>query len=57
MRQLAIVLACALAPSITGAQFPDRVQPGARVRLWIPEAYNQENGIIPTTTLPTSDPR
>lgn len=44
MRQLLAVLACAVAPSLAGAQFPDRVQPGARVRLWIPEAYNQENG-------------
>lgn len=44
MRQLAIVLACALVPSLAAAQFPDRVQPGARVRLWIPETYNQENG-------------
>jgi hypothetical protein len=34
----------ALGPTIAAAQFPERVQTGARVRVWIPEAYQQENG-------------
>lgn len=34
----------ALGPALAAAQFPDRVQTGVRVRVWIPEAYRQENG-------------
>jgi hypothetical protein len=33
----------AVGPTVVAAQFPDRVQPGARVRVWIYEAYQQEN--------------
>jgi hypothetical protein len=36
-----LLLAVALTP--VGAQFPDRVQPGVRVRVWLPEPYMQEN--------------
>ena len=43
MRAVVIALTIALAPSLASAQFPDRVQPGARVRVWLPEPYNQEN--------------
>jgi hypothetical protein len=32
-----------LLPSIASAQFPDRVQPGVRVRVWLPEPFVQEN--------------
>ena len=34
----------ALGPALAAAQFPDRVQTGVRVRVWIPEPYQQENG-------------
>lgn len=34
----------ALGPAVAAAQFPERVQTGARVRVWIPELYQQENG-------------
>ena len=33
----------ALGPAIAAAQFPERVQTGVRVRVWIPEQYPQEN--------------
>jgi hypothetical protein len=33
----------AAAPVVASAQFPDRVQPGARVRVWLPEPQPQEN--------------
>lgn len=33
----------ALGPALGGAQFPDRVQPGVRVRVWLEEPYMQEN--------------
>lgn len=31
-----------LLPAVAGGQFPDRVQPGARVRVWLPEPFMQE---------------
>ena len=31
-------------PGTAQAQFPERVQTGARVRVWIPEPYRQEQG-------------
>jgi hypothetical protein len=31
-------------PSLALAQFPDRVQSGARVRVWVPDAYPQDQG-------------
>ena len=44
MRPLFAALAfLALGPALAAAQFPDRVQTGVRVRVWIPEAYQQEN--------------
>ena len=33
-----------LVPAIAAAQFPERVQTGVRVRVWIPEPYMQRNG-------------
>lgn len=33
----------AVGPATATAQFPERVQPGARVRVWLPEAQQQEN--------------
>jgi hypothetical protein len=41
---LAAVALLALGQRTAAAQFPDRVQPGARVRVWIPEPYLQANG-------------
>ena len=41
---LAVLALIALGPTIAAAQFPDRVQTGVRVRVWIPESYQQENG-------------
>jgi len=44
MRPLLATLALlALGPTIAAAQFPDRVQTGVRVRVWIPEQRQQEN--------------
>ena len=31
-------------PAVANAQFPEGVQSGARVRVWIPEAYLQDQG-------------
>ena len=44
-----VVLACALAglaasPAALRAQFPADVRVGTRVRVWLPEAYRQEEG-------------
>lgn len=45
MRLLSVALATlTLLPSVASAQFPERVQPGVRVRVWLPEAYQQEGG-------------
>ena len=43
MRALFIV-GCFLLPSVAGAQFPDDVRAGTRVRVWIPEAARQAEG-------------
>jgi hypothetical protein len=37
----ALILAASAATA--GAQFPERVQPGVRVRVWLPETQQQEN--------------
>jgi len=31
-------------PAVAQAQFPSEVKPGARVRVWLPEPYRQEDG-------------
>ncbi len=44
MRRLVIAAAMLAASSATaGAQLSERVQPGVRVRVWLPEAQQQEN--------------
>ena len=43
MRLLIVSLLLA-APGLAFAQFPAEVQPGARVRVWIPETNRQEEG-------------
>lgn len=44
MRRTTILTALMLFPSVASAQFPDHVQSGARVRVWVPEPYTQEQG-------------
>jgi hypothetical protein len=45
MRRHTMLLAVlAFLPAIAAAQFPDRVQNGVRVRVWVPEPYMQEQG-------------
>ncbi|MEX2177083.1 MAG: hypothetical protein WD801_00135 [Gemmatimonadaceae bacterium] len=45
MRPFLLALALtSLVPTPAHAQFTERVQTGARVRVWIPEAYLQEQG-------------
>lgn len=45
MRHCTVPLAVlAFLPALAEAQFPDRVQSGMRVRLWVPEPYTQEHG-------------
>jgi hypothetical protein len=41
MRILVVVALCLTAP-VANAQFPAEVQPGTRVRVWIPETIRQE---------------
>jgi hypothetical protein len=44
MRQVITALALlAVGSRVAAAQFPDRVQPGVRVRVWLPEPQPQEN--------------
>lgn len=44
MRHVITALALLTAGStVAAAQFPDRVQPGVRVRVWLPEPHPQEN--------------
>lgn len=38
-----IILALALTPALALSQFPSRVQPGVRVRVWLPESQQQEH--------------
>jgi hypothetical protein len=42
MRLLLLIGFLLAAPRLVGAQFPADVQPGTRVRVWIPEAVRQE---------------
>jgi hypothetical protein len=44
MRLLIVVSLLLAAPRLAVAQFPAEVQPGTRVRVWIPEANRQEQG-------------
>jgi hypothetical protein len=44
MRLPAIVVFALLLPAAARAQFPERIREGARVRVWLPEAYQQEQG-------------
>jgi hypothetical protein len=44
MRQFVIAAALALYPALAIAQFPTRVQPGVRVRVWLPEGQQQRGG-------------
>ncbi len=45
MRQLLVAAAMLVAGTLpAAAQFPESVQPSARVRVWLPEAQQQENG-------------
>jgi hypothetical protein len=44
MRHSMILAALTFLPSLAAAQFPDRVQNGVRVRVWVPEPYTQEQG-------------
>ena len=42
MRLLIVISFLFAAPRLAGAQFPAEVQPGTRVRVWIPETVRQE---------------
>ncbi|MDQ6689309.1 MAG: hypothetical protein M3Z18_02255 [Gemmatimonadota bacterium] len=42
MRALVVIGLLLAAPGLAGAQFPTEVQPGTRVRVWIPETIRQE---------------
>jgi len=42
MRLLIVVSLLLATPRLAVAQFPAEVQPGTRVRVWIPEANRQE---------------
>jgi hypothetical protein len=45
MRHVVIAAAMlAFSSATAGAQFPQRVQSGVRVRVWLPEAHQQESG-------------
>jgi len=44
MRILVVIGLLLAAPRVVNAQFPAEVQPGTRVRVWIPEAIRQEDG-------------
>jgi len=44
MRLFIISAMLLAAPGLAAAQFPSEVQPGARVRVWIPEAARQNEG-------------
>src|SRR5438046_617007 len=44
MRLPAIIAFALLLPTAARAQFPERVRAGARVRVWLPEAWQQEHG-------------
>lgn len=38
------LVALMFVPAVLAAQFPARVQPGVRVRVWMPEQYRQHDG-------------
>src|SRR2546428_1702802 len=42
MRLLIVISFLLAAPQLANAQFPAEVQPGTRVRVWIPETSRQE---------------
>jgi len=44
MRALIVISFLVAIPGLAVAQFPAEVQPGARVRVWIPETARQEQG-------------
>ena len=44
MRSLIVISFLVAIPGLAVAQFPAEVQPGARVRVWIPETARQEQG-------------
>ena len=44
MRQLILAFSLLVSPWIAAAQFPSSVQPGTRVRVWIPEPRRQTEG-------------
>src|SRR3954470_2822047 len=44
MRHFIVTAVLALSPALASAQFPARVQPGVRVRVWLPEGQQQQNG-------------
>lgn len=44
MRRLIVISFLLATPGLADAQFPAEVQPGARVRVWIPETTRQEQG-------------
>jgi len=44
MRSLIVISFLVAIPGFAVAQFPAEVQPGARVRVWIPETARQEQG-------------
>lgn len=39
-----VALLWAVTPIVASAQFPERVRSGARIRVWVPEPYMQEQG-------------
>jgi hypothetical protein len=41
---IAVLALLAVGSTVAAAQFPARVQPGVRVRVWLPEPHPQENG-------------
>ena len=43
MRHLIVIGLLVATPQLASAQFPADVQPGTRVRVWIPEAARQEH--------------
>jgi hypothetical protein len=44
MRHLIVIGLLVATPQLVAAQFPTDVQPGTRVRVWIPETARQEQG-------------
>ncbi|MGH7650440.1 MAG: hypothetical protein ACREMS_01220 [Gemmatimonadaceae bacterium] len=44
MRRLLVAVSFFVFPTLAKAQFPSEVQPGTRVRVWIPEGRRQQQG-------------